>query len=112
MSTGAPSDAQGLGAGLVLKAAVALYHEQKYEQALQSFRQAAQLGKPAAMNWVGFMYNFGLGTKQSYAKAVKWYRRAEALGDPSAMYNLAVLFENGNGVVQDCAEAARLYRAG
>ncbi len=80
-------------------------------EAAEFFRQAAELGLPAAMFSLGRAYDKGLGVDKNIAEGAKWYRKAADLGHPGAMASLGTLHEYGEGVPVDIGEALRLYRA-
>ena len=84
----------------------------KYEKAVESFRQAAAKGNPQGFERLGNMYEEGEGVQQDYHKALQCYQSAAAKGDVSALRDLGNLYENGFGVPQDFQKAADFYRKG
>jgi TPR repeat protein len=84
-----------------------LSHMQKqdYREAFRLFEQAAQAGHTGAENYLGVLYNNGLGVPQDYLKAREWHEKAAASGDSYAMYNLGLSHAMGRGVPQDYEQA-------
>lgn len=71
---------------------------------------SAESGDATAQNYVGEIYERGLGVPPDYAKAAEWYRRAAEQGDQRAMANLGALYERGLGVPADKVQAINWYR--
>lgn len=80
-----------------------------YATALKIWLAAAEEGDTRAQNYVGEIYEKGLGTDPDYAKAVSWYRKAADQGFAQAQLNLGYLYEQGLGVPKDAGRAAELY---
>jgi TPR repeat protein len=49
------------------------------------------MGKPQAMNNLGFLYQNGWGVAQDYAKAREWYQKAADKGDDDSKARLKEL---------------------
>lgn len=81
----------------------------RYGQAAKWFREAAELGDPAAQFNLGVLYETGQGVTQNYAEAVKWYHAAADQGEPQAQFNLGVFYETGQVVPQNFEEAVKWY---
>lgn len=81
-----------------------------YATALKTWLPAAQGGDAEAMNYVGEIYEQGLGLEPDYALAAEWFRKAAEKGNSSAMINLGSLYEGGRGVPQDSTVALNWYR--
>ncbi len=81
-----------------------------YATALKVWLPAAKEGDVDAMNYVGEIYEQGLGVEPDYAMAAQWYRRAAEKGSSTAMINLGSLYEGGKGVAQDMTLAMNWYR--
>jgi len=86
------------------------YDRASYASALKVWLPAAQQGDVNAMNYVGEIYEKGLGVESDYALAVDWYRKAAEKGSSTAMINLGGLYEGGKGVPQDMTMAMNWYR--
>ena len=86
------------------------YDRANYATALKVWLPAAKDGDVDAMNYLGEIYEKGLGVEPDYATAIEWYRRAAEKGSSSAMINLGSLYERGQGVTQDLTLAMNWYR--
>jgi hypothetical protein len=86
------------------------YDRANYSTALKVWLATAQAGDKAAQNYVGEIYEKGLGVAPDYATAASWYQKAAAQGYTRAMINLGFLYEQGLGVPKDQAMALTLYR--
>ena len=82
---------------------------QSFEQAVQLYRQAAQLGHAGATYNLGVKYDKGEGVPQSFEQAVQLYLQAAQLGHAGATYNLAAKYGKGEGVSQSFEQAVQLY---
>lgn len=81
-----------------------------YATALKTWLPAAKGGDAEAMNYVGEIYEQGLGLEPDYELAADWFRQAAEKGNSSAMINLGSLYEAGRGVPQDSTVALNWYR--
>ncbi len=86
------------------------YDRADYKTALKVWMPQAESGDAEAQNYVGQIYEQGLGVPPDYAKAALWYRKAADQGYSRAQVNLANLYEKGLGVKHDPTEALNLYR--
>jgi len=66
---------------LALSAAGSADDSEDYEDALR----LAELGLPAAQNYLGLMYDIGQGVPQDYKAAVKWHSLAAEQGLADAL---------------------------
>ena len=67
------------------------FPKQNFVAAFGWYEKAAQTGRADALNTVGMMKLFGLGTKQDGPQAVEWMTRAAEQGNPSAHFNLGII---------------------
>ena len=81
-----------------------------YQSALKVWLDAASTGDAQAMNYVGEIFEQGLGRAPDYVMAKYWYERAVAADFKPAMMNLAGLYDTGRGVDRDPVKAINLYR--
>ncbi|MET0065401.1 MAG: caspase family protein [Candidatus Thiodiazotropha sp.] len=81
-----------------------------YRTALNVWLPMAQQGDPEAQNYVGEIYEKGLGIQPDYQTAAAWYRKAADQGNSRASINLGFLYEKGLGVDKDLAQALNWYR--
>jgi uncharacterized caspase-like protein len=86
------------------------YDRANYRTALRVWMDQAEEGDPEAQNYVGEIYEKGLGTEPDYALAAEWYRKAAEQGFERAMLNLGQLYELGLGVDQSSKQALAWYR--
>lgn len=86
------------------------YDRANYGTALKVWLPAANAGDANAMNYVGEIYEKGLGVAPDYALAEQWYRKAAEKGNSTAMINLGSMYEAGRGVPQDMVQAMNWYR--
>lgn len=78
-----------------------LLREQKDEQAVIWFKQAAQAGHAPSQRSLSRMYFDGRGITQDFMQAMKWYRLAAVQGHGDAQLNLGSAYANGQGVPRD-----------
>lgn len=81
-----------------------------YQTALRVWLPAAEEGDPEAMNYVGEIFERGLGAEPNLEIARFWYERAASAGYKPAQVNLAVLYDTGRGVDRDPVAAINWYR--
>ena len=86
------------------------YDRANYETALKVWMAQAESGDAEAQNYVGEIYDKGLGTPSDPARAAPWYEKAAAQGLKRAKINLGYLYEQGLGVPKDMTRALNLYR--
>jgi hypothetical protein len=86
------------------------YDRADYRTALKVWLPQAEAGDPEAQNYVGQIYEKGLGLKEDYKTAAYWYEKSAEQGFSEAQINLGYLYEKGLGVAQDSAKALNLYR--
>lgn len=86
------------------------YDRSNYQSALHVWLGAAEAGDAKAQNYVGQIYERGLGGEPDYAAAAIWYQKAAAQGYSQALFNLGTLYERGLGVPKDRLKALNLYR--
>lgn len=86
------------------------YDRADYATALKVWLPDAKAGKPEAQNYVGQIYERGLGLPPDYVTAAQWYRKAAEQGFSPAEINLGNLYEKGLGVERNPTEALNWYR--
>ena len=67
-----------------------------HQLAAELFRQAADLGEPAAMGNLGYLYAQGLGVLRDLRSAQAWLTKGAEGGDPHSMMNLADMLYRAN----------------
>ena len=83
--------------------------ETAFEYCNKALEGKEQIYIANASNYIGYMYEGGMGVEQDHAKALEWFEKASDLGDYSAMNNIGYFYENGLGVEQDYTKAAEWY---
>ncbi len=86
------------------------YDRADYRSALRVWLAKAKTGDAEAQNYVGEIFEKGLGRAPDYVSAAAWYRKAAEQGYARAEINLGYLYEKGLGVEQDTATALNWYR--
>lgn len=72
-----------------------LYDDEEYEQAVETYRIAAEMGGSYAQYSLGFCYKNGQGVEEDLEEAMKWYKIAAENGNEQAMFCLAMdMFED------------------
>ncbi len=88
------------------------YDRADYRTALNVWLEKAQEGDPEAQNYVGEIFEKGLGQEVDYGSAVHWYSKAAEQGYSRAQINLGFMYEQGLGVEKNLVTALNLYRQG
>ncbi|MGH8490685.1 MAG: tetratricopeptide repeat protein [Gammaproteobacteria bacterium] len=84
---------------------------EKYTEALDWYRKAADQGYAYAENALAGMYERGRGfLQQDYAEAMKWYRMAADQGDARGRHSVGLMYRDHKGVPQDNEEASKWFR--
>lgn len=78
--------------------------------ALKIWLPLAEQGDLTAQNYVGEIFEKGLGVPADFKAAAVWYQRAADKGFSRAAINLGVLYEQGLGVPKDPKQALSWYR--
>jgi len=86
------------------------YDRADYNTAREVWFAAASGGDATAQNYLGEIYEKGLGTPPDYAEARRWYELSANQGHTSAQFNLGKLYETGLGVPVDGEQALYWYR--
>lgn len=81
-----------------------------YRTALQVWLEQAKQGNAEAQNYVGEIYEKGLGVDPNYPLAAQWYQKAADQGYSRAQTNIGYLYEKGLGVEKDKIKAFNWYR--
>src|SRR5271166_5848129 len=63
-----------------------------HRRGVELLKQAAKFGYVDANIWLGFAYDYGLGTRQNRRVALKHYQTAAEAGDANAQYHVGVFF--------------------
>lgn len=87
------------------------YDRADYRSALNVWLPKAREGDAEAQNYVGEIFEKGLGQEPDYQSALAWYQRAADQGFARAQINLGYMYEKGMGVEPDITVALNWYRA-
>src|SRR5271163_31069 len=63
-----------------------------YRSAFQLLKCAAAIGHPGAHEWLGFVYDYGIGTRPNRRLSFEHYKIASAAGCPNAEYHVGVFY--------------------
>jgi len=107
---GIPKNASTLPADQLDQKGIDAFNAKNYKTALKWFQIAADKGDFAALNWVGWFYQNGLGVQTDNTQAVTWYRQAAGKGYAPSETNLGWCYQNGLGVQTDVPEAIAWYQ--
>ena len=81
-----------------------------YVKAFECFLSSSIDGYAPAMNWLGYCYEYGKGTKKNLDSAFGWYEKAANANVANAIYHLGRLYYDGKGVQQDYNKAFGLFK--
>ena len=84
-----------------------LYDNEDYTQAVEYYRQAAEMGYAPAQCYLGDCYDEGEGVKEDKSIAVKWYRKAAEQNYAEGQRDLGLCYYYGDGVPQNYEEAVK-----
>lgn len=88
----------------------ALDKAQRWDEAVQHYRRAAEEAYAPAQTSLGLLYEDGRGVPQDAATALRWYRLAAIQSYPPADTAIGLLHLEGQGTRRDEREAARWFR--
>lgn len=86
------------------------YDRADYRSALKVWLPQAEGGDAEAQNYVGEIFEKGLGQEPDYVSAKLWYAKAADQGYSRAQINLGYLYEKGLGVDKNVTVALNWYR--
>lgn len=86
------------------------YDRADYRSALNVWLTPAKNGHADAQNYVGEIFEKGLGQNVDYSTAALWYQKAAKQGHSRAQMNLGYLYEKGLGVEKDLKKALEYFR--
>ena len=87
-----------------------LYDRADFTTARALWEDKAEGGDAEAQNYLGEIYEKGLGTDVDYEQAKLWYERAAAQGNSAAQFNLGKLYETGMLGEPELEQALSWYR--
>lgn len=83
------------------------FNSQNYENAIECYSKAAELGLSEAQNELGNMYYYGWGVERDFSKAFNYYRNAAKAGYVDAQNSLGECYLLGKGIDRDNEEAIK-----
>ena len=106
-----PEDAgQAARAGEYFKLGESAEEQQKWEEAAEYYRKAAEAGNVNAMFALGVCYAKGQGVLRDDGQSAQWLRKAAELGYVNAMCALGMYYAEGRGVAKDDGQAVQWCR--
>ena len=92
----------------------ALYSDEKYAEAVECFRRAAENGHAESMSMYADCLLGGMGIEENIPQAVAWYKQAAEKGHAPSMYMYALCLYHGEdiseGIEQDLSQAVKWYK--
>ena len=86
-----------------------LYNMERYDEAMEYFLKAADLGSANAFNAIAIYHYEGRGHEKNLQKAAQWFRYSAEMGYASVQRNLGDCYRKGEGVPKNEEEAVRWY---
>ncbi len=86
------------------------YDRANYRSALNVWLPIANRGDAKAQNYVGEIYEKGLGVAPDFIQAAYWYTQSADQGFARAQINIGLLHERGAGVERNLIKALDYYR--
>jgi len=94
-----------------LTAAMNIYQEGRFEEAMKMFITLANQGDVQAMHNLGVMYMSGQGVPKNDKTAFDWYSKAAHRGHPDAINNVASFYWEGMGVEKNQQKALEYFKS-
>jgi len=82
-----------------------------YQEAMNWYRKAADLGSALGECALGMVYDLGMGVPVNEAEAKAWYLKAARQGDARAQFNLGNMIRAGRGGASNPSVAAKWFQA-
>lgn len=80
-----------------------------FDEAMEAYQEAAQVGNRDAMCRLGYFYYCGFVTAPDYARALECYEAAAELGSSAAMIEIGIMYCKGIGGLSQNYEKAMEY---
>merc|ERR1740130_1778654 len=87
-------------------------HAQKYEEAVEWFKKAADEGYAPGLDAMGFLYQMGQGVPLDREKAFEYYEKAAEAGDEQGLFHLGACYSAGIGIKKRSAQSSSLLGQG
>lgn len=85
------------------------YKNKQYEAAVPYLQRAAKSGSAKAQDYLGYMYEKGLGVEKNYVIAMNLYKKAHDAGYGPGIVSMGRLYEYGLGVDKNPSKAFSYY---
>lgn len=89
---------------------IELYNQKNYTAAIPYFQKAAKAGSLPALDFLGYMYECGLGTGKDFSIAINLYKKGVEKNYAPCLLNMGRLYENGSGVEKNPVKAFSYYK--
>lgn len=86
------------------------FKNKQYDAAVPYLQRAAKTGSARAQDYLGYMYECGLGVEKNYKIAMNLYSKAEAAGYGPGIVSIGRLYEKGLGVPKSPEKAFGYYK--
>jgi TPR repeat protein len=86
-----------------------LFWKKKYVEAVPYLQKGAKGGDLPALDFLGYMYEFGMGVKQDYVIAMNLYKKGEVHNYAPVLYNMGRMYLEGKGVPKNREKAIEYY---
>ena len=93
-----------------VEAAVAVYKQGNFKQALRMFAPLAKKNEPRAQFYMGLMHGKGEGVLKDRRKAAEWFHASAKRNYRFAQFNLANSYRSGLGVTKDYKKSVYWYQ--
>ena len=81
------------------------FMNENYQSAVPYFQRAAKNGSLAALDYLGYMYEYGKGVEKNYTVAMNLYKKGEARNYPPCLRSIGRLYKEGHGVAKNLETA-------
>jgi len=86
-----------------------LFWKKKYVEAVPYLQKGAKGGDLPALDFLGYMYEFGLGVQQDYVIAMNLYKKGEVHNYSPVLYNIGRMYLDGKGRPKNREKAIEYY---
>ncbi len=94
---------------MALVYADACLNDDQYEEAIEGYEEASELGDPTAMYTLALIYHDGMIVRRNDSLSLEYMRKAAMAGSEDAQFMMGTLYERGRGVPKDVNEAIHYY---
>lgn len=77
------------------------FKNENYQSALPYLQRAAKNGSLVALDFLGYMYEFGKGVERNYSIAMNLYKKGEARNYSPCLRSIGRLYKEGHGVTKN-----------